>query len=400
MNPAGRSLHAARWLTLGAVIAAASITAMELMLFLAVLTWLVRLLAGRRRELLPDAELTILLGLIMAWNLVSSLAAADRGPALAGLPSGLLLLAAPLATAVLTGRDRHLVRALMLLQAGLMGVWGIIELLLVWDGSPLLRVRGPYSHHMTLAGVLLVLVLQAFPRPTLSPLLSEPWGRRLGRVAMLSGLGGLAATLTRSAILGLVCGLATLALTSPSTRGRTWRLMGTALLVVLVAAAVSLPWLQGGGIEPPSAAAASVHDRLELWQAGAAMVQDHPWLGVGPDGTRRVVVGYMDPAYRRPGVPSHLHSAWLTLAAEGGLPLLALVWIFYGRALVRARRLLSLGRESDAVRGVLAALAGFLVMGFFEDNFDDSEVFFVHMITLAVVWQRRDRGAGVSDAPI
>ncbi len=399
MNSAGRSLHTVRWLTLGAVIAAASITAMELMLALAVLTWLARLFLGRRRDALPDAELTILLGLFMAWNIVSALAAADRQQALAGLPSGLLLLAAPLATAILTSQDRQLVRALMLLEAGLMGLWGVVELVVVWDGDQLLRVRGPYSHHMTLAGVLLVLVLQALPRPSLAPLVGERWGRRLGLAALLAGLGGIAATMTRSAILGLVCGLAILALTAPPSRWRPWRLLGGTLLILLVAAAVSLPWLPGGAAQTPSAAAASVTDRLELWQAGAAMVHDHPWLGVGPDGTRRVVEGYMDPNYQRPGVASHLHSAWLTLAAEGGLPLLALVLLFYGRGLARARSLLAWGRDSDLVRGALAALGGFVVMGFFEDNFDDSEVFFVHMMTLAVLWQHRGRGAAGGGVP-
>ena len=106
MNPAGRSLHAVRWLTLGAVIAAASITAMELMLALAVLTWLARLFLGRRRDALPDAELTIFLGLFMAWNIVSALVAADREQALAGLPSALLLL-----VAVLLAYGFHLERA-------------------------------------------------------------------------------------------------------------------------------------------------------------------------------------------------------------------------------------------------------------------------------------------------
>lgn len=400
MNPAGRSLHTVRWLTLGAVMAAASITAMELMLALAVLTWLALLLVGRRRDLLPNAELTILLGLLMSWNIISALAAVDRQQALAGLPSGLLLLAAPLATAVLASHDRELMRALMLLEAGLLGLWAMVELLFLWDGNPLLRVRGPFSHHMTLAGVLLVMVLQALPRPGLSPLVGEPWGRRLGRAAALAGLGGLTATLTRSAILAVVCGLATLVLTSPHPRWRRWRRPGAVLMVLLVGAAVSLPWFPGGGNQPPSAAAASVTDRLQLWRAGAAMVRDHPWLGVGPDGTRRVVAGYLDPDYQRPGVASHLHSAWLTLAAEGGLPLLALVLFFYGRGLARGRSLLAWGRDSDLVRGALAALAGFMVMGFFEDNFDDSEVFFVHMMTLAVVWQRRGRGAAGRDAPV
>jgi O-antigen ligase len=206
--------------------------------------------------------------------------------------------------------------------------------------------------------------------------------------------------MTRSAAIGLACGLATLAVMSPQAGRRRWRLLGAVLLVLLVAAAVILPWLPGDGTQPPGAAAASVTDRFQLWRAGAAMVHDHPWFGVGPDGTRRDVVGYLDPGYRRPGVASHLHSAWLTLAAEGGLPLLAMVLLFYGRGLARGRSLLARGRESDLVLGVLAALAGFVAMGFFEDNFDDSEVFFVHMITLAAVWQRREgEGDAGSDAP-
>jgi len=227
----------------------------------------------------------------------------------------------------------------------------------------------------------------------------EPWGRRLGRLAALLGMGGLAATMTRSAVLGLVCGLATLVLTAPAAGRRSWRLPGAALLVLVVVATVTLPWLTGAGAGPPSAAQASVTDRLELWRAGTGMVRDHPLLGVGPDGTRRQVMDYLDPAYRRPGIPSHLHSAWLTLAAEGGLPLLLLALLFYGRGLARGLRLLAEGLEGDLLRGVLAALAGFVIMGFFEDNFDDSEVFFVHAITLAALWQRPGRGVAGSGGP-
>ena len=49
------------------------------------------------------------------------------------------------------------------------------------------------------------------------------------------------------------------------------------------------------------------------------------------------------------------------------------------------------------MRGALAALAGFLIMGLFEDNFDDSEVLFVHLITLAALWQLPSRTTGIGN---
>ncbi len=45
----------------------------------------------------------------------------------------------------------------------------------------------------------------------------------------------------------------------------------------------------------------------------------------------------------------------------------------------------------------MAALAGFLVMGFFEDGFDDSEVLFVHLMLLAALW-RAPEGDDASSA--
>jgi hypothetical protein len=96
-------------------------------------------------------------------------------------------------------------------------------------------------------------------------------------------------------------------------------------------------------------------------------------------------------------MPAHLHGAWLTLAAERGLPALLILMTLYARSARRGRRLLAVAGESDLVRGALAALAGFLIMGLFEDNFDDSEVLFVHLITLAALWQLPPRTTGTGN---
>jgi O-antigen ligase len=393
------SREAACWLLLAAVMAAASITAMQILLGLAVVAWLAGL-AGRRRGLLrPDVELTLWLAALAGWSLLSALAAPEGLRARDATLSSLMWLAAPLATAVLDRERRSVVRAVLLLLGGLLGGWAVLEGLLWWDGDPLLRVRGPYSHHMTLAGVLMLVALQALPRPDLSPLLGGRTGRAGAWAALALVVAGVAATATRSALLALAVGGAVLLVLPPAGRQRAGRrrLAVAVAACALVAASAGLigialgPGLPGlrRSPEQAGAAAASLEDRRALWRAGAAMISQRPLLGVGANHTRRVADRYLDPGHRRPGPPSHLHSAWLTLAAERGLPALALLLALYARSFVRGRRLL----PEPAAAGALAALAGFLVMGCFEDNFDDSEVLFVHLIILAGLWRR---GAGTS----
>ena len=394
MDHAGQSLRTARALTLAAVVVAASVSAMELMLGLALLAWLGRLIIGSRRQGMPDLELLLLLGVLAGWSILSALRSADSSRAMVSVAAGLLWLAAPLATAVLHGDGRRLVRAVLLLQAGLLGIWSVAEFLLVWDGDPLRRVHGPFSHHMTLAGFLLVAVLQGLPRPTLWPLLGTRWGRICGSVSALLGVAGLMATLTRSVMLALACGLAVLLLSAPGSTRKGWRAALAVLIIVAVAAGVSLPWLMHQGEGLSDAGTASIDDRLHLWQAGWNMIREHPWFGVGAHLTRQTVGDYLDPEYRRAGMPAHLHGAWLTLAAERGLPALLILMALYVRSGLRARKLLARSGEADLVRGALAALAGVLIMGLFEDNFDDSEVLFVHMITLAAIWQLPARADG------
>ncbi len=385
------------WLLLAAVAAAASITAMQTAVALAGLAWAARLVVGpHRHRLRPDPVLTALLGGLAGWSLVSAWAAPLREVALRATASSLMWVVAPLATALLTPPRRRIVRSLLLAQAGLLGGWAVLEWGLWWDGDLLHRVRGPYSHHMTLAGVLLIGVLQGLPWPRLDPLVRGAPGIWLGRLAALLGVAGLAATLTRSALLGLVAGAAALHVLKPGA-GRRHRLLGTAALLLLAATAVAAPAVREmGQARALSAGAASVADRAALWRAGAGMIRERPLLGIGANGTQRHAHRFLPEDHRRPGAPSHLHSASLTLAAERGLPALALAALLYGASLRRFwRQAPPSGR--GALRGAAAAVVGFLVMGLFENNFDDSEVLFVHLVTLSAAWTGGGAGDGGGD---
>jgi O-antigen ligase len=132
----------------------------------------------------------------------------------------------------------------------------------------------------------------------------------------------------------------------------------------------------------------TAQDRLDFWWAGAQMVKDHPWLGVGPGHVRLLYSSYRHPEARRPSI-GHLHSNVVHLAAERGLlGLTAWLWIWVA-FLSRATRIyFGLPRSAEKSRAVvaggLAASVAFFIAGLFEYNFGDSEVQMLLWVVMAI----------------
>jgi O-antigen ligase len=132
----------------------------------------------------------------------------------------------------------------------------------------------------------------------------------------------------------------------------------------------------------------SARERLFMWQSGLQMVKDHPLIGVGPGGVKRVYPRYVHPEALKRST-GHLHSNPVQLAAERGLlGLLAWGWIwtaFFVRAGAILKRLpVGLGTDRMLTAGSLAAILGFLVAGLFEYNFGDSEVVMLAYLIMAL----------------
>ena len=124
-------------------------------------------------------------------------------------------------------------------------------------------------------------------------------------------------------------------------------------------------------------------DRLAMAEAGADMVRRYPLTGVGPNVVREVY-----PKYRRPNAvdqaPPHLHNVPLQIAAERGLPALAVwLWFIGTAALDLWRRFRRTAPRYLAAAG-LGALAAMLAAGLFEYNFGDSEFLFTFLILLTL----------------
>ena len=132
-------------------------------------------------------------------------------------------------------------------------------------------------------------------------------------------------------------------------------------------------------------------DRLAMVTVGVGMVRDHPILGVGPEMVQEAYAEYR-PANAVNETNQHLHNVPLQIAAERGLPALAL-WGWFIVAVVAdlLRRIRRPEQRTLAAAG-LAAVAAMLSAGMFEYNFGDSEflMLLLVLITLpaAAAWRQ------------
>jgi O-antigen ligase len=132
--------------------------------------------------------------------------------------------------------------------------------------------------------------------------------------------------------------------------------------------------------------------RLAIWHAALDLAAERPLTGIGYGNFQRDAVPHVERranemgAKRFMGVYAWAHSNPLTFLAEtGGLGLLAFCWIFVAYYLAARRTLLRV-RDDPLLRGFLrgsmAAVAGFLLVGLFHDTFFDGEVIFSLWFTL------------------
>jgi len=95
--------------------------------------------------------------------------------------------------------------------------------------------------------------------------------------------------------------------------------------------------------------------------------------------------------------PPHLHNVPLQIAAERGLPALAVWCWFVGAAALGLWRKFRRDRARYLSAAGLGALAAMLAAGFFEYNFGDSEFLLTLLILLTLPWAAaRDTSASVS----
>jgi O-antigen ligase len=133
-------------------------------------------------------------------------------------------------------------------------------------------------------------------------------------------------------------------------------------------------------------------DRVAMLQAGAAIVKDYPLTGVGPNQIEPAYPRYRVAEAVKPTNP-HLHNVPMQIAAERGLPALA-VWVwFVGSAVLGLLKLLRKSRHKSLAAAALGCMAAMLAAGLTEYNFGDSEFLMLLLVIITLPFAaNRDGG--------
>jgi O-antigen ligase len=114
-------------------------------------------------------------------------------------------------------------------------------------------------------------------------------------------------------------------------------------------------------------------DRLVIWRGAARMIAEHPWEGVGLGRFQRMIGYYTEHPLKKDD-PRDAHNAYILVAAESGLPALAVLLLLLAAwALVGLRLRFRHRHRVDRTLGLafLGSLAGVVVSGLLGSRFSD-----------------------------
>ena len=191
-------------------------------------------------------------------------------------------------------------------------------------------------------------------------------------------------TLTRSAWVGACVGIGLLFVL------RDFRLLALLPVALGVFLMVAPPISRRGCTRRSACTDPSNVDRVAMMRSGLRIIKDDPLTGVGPDMIIQVYPHYRDKSAVNQLNP-HLHNVPLQIAAERGLPALA-VWLWFIVSLIRDFLKRRKGEYRSLSNGGLAVIAAMLAAGLFEYNFGDSEflMLFLVLITLPYAADRAE----------
>ncbi len=231
-------------------------------------------------------------------------------------------------------------------------------------------------------GLFLILVRVLRPAPRR---IRVTWGAlaamHVVAIFLLESRGALAAFFAAL----VVCGI----LRRHALPPRTWKFAVGLLVACALAAALVLGARFSRAFDPYR------YTRLSIWQATAAMIAERPLLGFGPGMFPHVSPRFNFPADVGPVRYGRnfqgAHSAYLTLAAETGIPAASLILA----ALVGATLLcLRAPENEEEIFGIGLAFLALLVQGCVEDLAVRPALTLVPALLLGGVLARRRRGAG------
>lgn len=346
-----------------------SIAVADIFFGIAILMWLLRLVT--RRERFDAPKFFIPLAAYAAVTLVSAAFSSDPRASFVDSKQLVLFLIVPMVYEFARGSKAPLVAQVIISVGAISAAVGVVQYGILQYDNLGRRAQGSLGHYMTYSGLLMLVTCAAcsrilFSRDRTWPLLMMP--------ALIAAL---AATFTRNAWFGTFAGLTFLLLL------KDFRLMAILPVVAALFLVFAPPRITDRFYSIFDANDLTRVDRGTMLRVGSRMVAAYPLHGVGPTMVQtryREFLLSTEPQHVNP----HLHNVPMQIAAERGLPALA-VWLWF--IITLAVGLIPRLRVPDARFLAAAALAGIIAMltaGQFEYNFGDSEflMLFLVMMTL------------------
>ena len=347
-----------------------SIAAAQALLALTAILWLILIVRNKERIEVP--RMFWPLAAYAGATMLSALFAVDRGVSLLDTKQLLLFAIIPIAYRLLPGQRSLSAVDVIITVGALEAILGIFQYAILNFDNLGRRVQGSLSHYMTYSGVLMLVACAAAAR-----IMFRRQDRVWSSLVMPALLVALALTMSRNAWVGVCVGIGLLFML------RDFRLVALLPAVAALFLAVAPTHLTARFYSTFSLTDPTNRDRVAMMKTGIRIIQKEPLTGVGPDGVRLVYSVYRDPKAERQLNP-HLHNVPIQIAAERGLPALA-IWLWFIFVLIRD---LARKTRSSAVRSLptaaLAAVVAMLAAGMFEYNFGDSEflMLFLLLVTL------------------
>ena len=142
-------------------------------------------------------------------------------------------------------------------------------------------------------------------------------------------------------------------------------------------------------------------DRILMWEAGIAAIKDHFWLGIGYNNDAKVMPKYRELIKKRTGHRFNNNAAtgvhniylqtWINYGLLSFLGYLSILFIFLGQSIRTLFQTTRFSYENSILWGAIAGVCGFMVAGFFENNFRDGEVQAMLLILMGLGLRQRQK---------
>jgi O-antigen ligase len=347
-----------------------SIAVAQILLTVAFLCWIALVVLDHETVQVPKFAWALWLYAVV--SLVSTAFSPDPRVSLMADKQMVLFLLVPLVYRFASGSHASTMVTVIVSFAAVSATVGIVQYGVFHYDNLGQRPQGTLGHYMTYSGLLMLVIGVATAR-----ILFGSGGRAWAALVMPALAVAVVLTFTRSAWVG-TCAAVALLLSLKDFR----------LLAVFPVVAALFFSVAGGALTTRFASIFSLkdptnRDRVAMLREGMHMVRDHPLVGIGPNMVLPRYVEYRDPDAVQP-LNQHLHNVPMQIAAERGLPALA-VWLFFISTLVvsLSRQLRDPSLRFLAAAG-LSAVAAMLTAGMFEYNFGDSEFLMLFLIVVTL----------------